>query len=210
VSIVETVALPVPATPDMTAVVSAGQHFTLDDLAGLPDGEDTGLRYELIDGELHMTTQPHWLHQGAAGVLFGELFIWSRANDTGRPYMAPGVVFSPEHAVAPDVVWVRRERLAALLHPDGKLHGPPDLVVEVLSPGPKNAERDRVTKRDLYALYAVPEYWIIDLDNQQVAVYRLVGGRLELELEAEYGVADTLTSPRLPGFFCAVADIVAD
>lgn len=45
------------------------------------------------------------------------------------------------------------------------------LVVEVLSKFTET--RDRGIKRECYARYGVPEYWIIDADRRRVEVYRL-------------------------------------
>ncbi len=100
-----------------------------------------------------------------------------------------------------DVVWVSHERLARIEGADGHLHGPPELVIEVLSPGPVNEERDRDTKLRLYSRYGVEEYWIVDPRARLVEVYRQRDG--VLRLVATLGDADTLTSPLLPGFLLA-------
>lgn len=61
--------------------------------------------------------------------------------------VAPGVIFTPEDAVAPDVIWVSRARRAGIGAGDGKLHGAPELMIEVLSPGDTNEQCDREAKR---------------------------------------------------------------
>ena len=48
--------------------------------------------------------------------------------------------------------------------------GPPDLVVEVLSPS--NAEYDRGPKRKQYMAHGVPELWLVDIEGREVAVWR--------------------------------------
>jgi Uma2 family endonuclease len=50
---------------------------------------------------------------------------------------------------------------------------PPPLVVEVLSPGKQNQERDRLRKRNQYAARDIPEYWLIDPEAQTVTVLQL-------------------------------------
>lgn len=37
------------------------RYWTVDDIERLPD--DEGVRYEIIDGELYVSTQPDWQHQ---------------------------------------------------------------------------------------------------------------------------------------------------
>ncbi len=93
------------------------------DLELLPDD---GKRYEIIDGELHVSKQR-----------------WSDETQSGQANIAPGVIFADDGDVAPDVVWVSKTRLTAVLEADGHLHGAPDLVAEVLSPGTSNATEKR-------------------------------------------------------------------
>lgn len=176
-------------------------QWTVADVAVFP--EDDGYRYEIIDGVLLMTTQPHWRHQGITARLTRFLDAWSDEANAGVGFVAPGVIFADDQAVAPDIIWVRHDRLAVILNEDGKLHGPPDLVIEVLSPGKANVERDRDIKLDLYRRQGVAEYWIVDRFQRQVEAYRSVDGGLNVA--QVYTAEDTLTSPLLPGCACAVA-----
>ena len=58
------------------------------------------------------------------------------------------------------------------IKPDG-VHGAPDLVVEVLSPG--TAKNDKGRKKDTYAKHGVKEYWIVNPADKSVDVYILEG-----------------------------------
>jgi Uma2 family endonuclease len=182
-------------------------HLTIDDLEGLPEGD--GNRYELIEGELHVTTQPRLEHQLVSDAICSLLRIWNRQGEMqGIAVSAPGIILAQDEAFAPDVVWYSQERLAAHLRPDGKFYGPPDLAVEVLSPGTKNAKRDRQLKPARYAFWGVREYWLADREARRVEVYRPQGPAYTLaELLSE---GDTLSSPILPGFSCPVSEIFAD
>jgi Uma2 family endonuclease len=162
-------------------------------------------RYELIDGELHVSSQPSRQHQQAGANTWRVLEDWSRSRDAGMTVIAPGVIFSEHEAVAPDVVWVSRERFDEVLDPDGRLRAAPDLMVEVLSPGSTNIRRDREAKLDVYSRRGVREYWIIDWPTRTVDVYRRLGDALQLK--ASLGAEDILESPILPGFSCRVADL---
>lgn len=201
----------------MSISIDLQTDWTIDRLANLPTADvDEGTRYELIAGTLHVTTQPHEEHQFITATIVAVLGAWNRQSRAGRVYVAPGVVLASDTAVAPDVAWVRRERLPQLRHADGKLHGPPDLVIEVLSPGAENMTRDRVTKLALYDRYGVGEYWIIDRLAQtgpQVVVYRRAdptGQASGLKLLHSLSTDDMLASPLLPGFACPVANLFAD
>jgi Uma2 family endonuclease len=182
--------------------MNTAQRWTSADLAVLPDD---GKRYEIIDGELYMSRQPHWHHQRACGKIFAALEAWSVQTGAGEANLAPGVIFAEDDDVAPDVVWISHARRTTALGPNGHLHTAPELVVEVLSPGTTNERRDREAKLKLYSRRGVLEYWIVDWRVQQVEVYRRK--ELALRLVATLHPTDTLTSPLLPGFACEVVTL---
>ena len=182
--------------------MASSLRFTSADLAAFPDD---GKRYEIIDGELYVSKQPHWYHQLFCSRAWAVLDAWNRQTSRGVANLAPGLIFADDDDVAPDVIWISNERLAAALGPDGKLHSAPELVVEVLSPGSANQHRDREAKLKLYSRRGVSEYWIADWRSRSIAVYRRED--LQLALAATLFDTDTLSSPLLPGFSCTLADI---
>jgi Uma2 family endonuclease len=120
------------------------------------------------------------------------------------------VLLSDRDVVAPDIVWISRERWPALLDTNeerGWIIGAPDLVVEVLSQGSASERRDRETKLALYDRYDTSEYWIVDRFARQVDVYRRDTG--SLSLVAQVQADELLTSPLLPGFACPVKTLFA-
>ena len=56
---------------------------------------------------------------------------------------------------------------------------PPALVVEVVSPGKINEDRDYRYKRSEYAARGIPEYWIVNSQTNKVSVLTLVEGLYE-------------------------------
>lgn len=78
-----------------------------------------------------------------------------------------------------------------------------ELVVEVLSPGKANERRDREAKLKLYSVQGVHEYWIVNLKDQTVEIYRRQNAVLKLIVTLYQ--QDELTSPILPGFSCLVS-----
>jgi len=178
-------------------------RYTVDDLLTLPVRE--GTRYEVIDGVLYVSTAPNLLHQFAAASATTALGVWSRQTGIGYTFVAPGIIFTVADGVQPDVVWVSAARLQRLRHPDGKLYGPPELVIEVLSPGADNADRDRRAKFQLYGQGGVDEYWLIDWQQHVVEVFRRDDG--QLRLTAQWRDGDTITSPLLPGFALPVTEL---
>jgi Uma2 family endonuclease len=172
------------------------------DLELLPDN---GNRYEIIDGELLVTRAPHWDHQNAILNLSVALVTWSRSTGLGRVSVAPGVIFTDDDNVIPDLVWISNDRLARVLDESGHLLAAPELVVEVLSAGSDHERRDREVKRKLYAIRGVQEYWIIDWRRQQIEIFRRDSHGLPLV--ATLFSRDVLTSPLLPDFQQSVAEV---
>ncbi len=184
--------------------MTTGLRWTSTDLDVLPDD---GKRYEIVDGELYVSKQPHWDHQEVCGRIYAALLAWSNQSGAGRANIAPGVIFAEDDDVAPDVIWASNARLAQGLR-DGKLYAAPELAVEVLSPGITNERRDREAKLKLYSRRGVDEYWIVDWRARTVDVYRRAG--TVLQQEAILTATDVLESPLLPGFASRVATFFAD
>ncbi|MBD2461505.1 Uma2 family endonuclease [Oscillatoria sp. FACHB-1407] len=185
-------------------MVSKSIRWTTRDLDAMPD--DGGWkRYEIIDGELFVTRAPHIRHQGAAGKLHVRLETWSELTGAGSAFQAPGVIFTPTDAVIPDVVWISRDRLANGIDEAGHLIVAPELMVEVLSPGELNEQRDKEVKLKLYSLHGVQEYWIVNWQLRSLEVYRRHDA--QLQLVATLLPEDTLTSPLLPEFSLSVAQV---
>jgi Uma2 family endonuclease len=171
--------------------------LTSADLELLPED---GKLYELIDGELYVSRQPSWEHQYTCGRLFRFLDEWSERTGLGVVNGAPGLIFAEDDDVAPDLVWISREKLSTALGDDRKLHSAPELVIEVLSPGIANQQRDRQAKLKLYSRRGVQEYWIASYQERSVDRYRHDG--VSLKLAATLRGDDSLGSVLLPGFSC--------
>ncbi len=183
------------------------KRYTLADLEHVAQPWDD-TRYEIIDGELFVSTQPSTEHQYAANEAAIELGVWNRRTGRGLVLPAPGLIFTDDDNAAPDVVWLSWERFRAVRGEDRKLHGPPELVVEVLSPGADNERRDRDDKLKLYSRRGVDEYWILDWQQRRAEVYRRAAeDRDVLRLAAALSAEDALETPLLPGFRVRVGDL---
>ncbi len=179
-------------------------RYTAAYLESIPDAQD-GTRYEIIDGELYVSRQPHWEHQYTSTGISSALDRWSRATKRGVVNTAPGVIFSEYDSVAPDLVWISYARLREGLLDDGKLHVAPELMVEILSAGSGNVRRDREAKLKLYDETGVLEYWIVDWRTKSIDVFRRDGDRLQFG--GTLSGRDRLTSPPLPGFEIGLEEI---
>lgn len=175
-------------------------QWTYEDWLHLPDD---GFRYEVLNGELHMTPPPTIAHQNATTKLARRIGSFAERSGAGIVLASPVGVRLPGHPVPvqPDVIFIRADRRDIL----GKdyVEGAPDLVVEVLSPS--NWLYDRREKLLAYQQAGVPEYWIVDTRARTVEVRTLEEGRYTLV--AEFGSGEAAHSQAIPGFDVAVDDL---
>ena len=166
------------------------KHWKYDDLFELPD--DGRTRYEIIDGHLYELPVPWTAHALTISEL---LFLFMPAVSAlgGTLLTGPLDVFFPgADPVEPDIIVLSPDRLN--LVSDRGIECAPDLLVEVLCHvGP---EHDRVTKRALYALGGVPEFWLVSPEAATIEVLVLAGGAYRTHLRA--AGTELVTSPCLP------------
>jgi len=162
--------------------MTARGALTYQDYAALPDD---GKRYEIHDGELWEMPGPNLLHQIVLANLFRVIDAHVRARNLGLVLFAPfDVILSDRPTettiLQPDLIYVDDTRREALKMRG--LEGSPTLAVEVLSPS--TATVDRTRKRALYARYAVPNLWFVDLDEQVIEAQVLHGGAYVIAVAA--------------------------
>ncbi len=181
--------------------------YTVDDLEFMP--EDTN-RYELIGGKLFVSRAPHLDHQRTVTNILAVFIRYLDKNPIGEIFTTPGVIFSPQDAVIPDLVFALHETVKKNVAGederfDGKFIAAPELMIEILSYGKQDVKRDRVFKRQLYGDYGVTEFWVVDGLFNTIEVYRLADGGQQLVKRFE--VHETIETPLLPDFSLKLTDI---
>jgi len=142
--------------------------MTVDHLEAMPED---GNRYEVIEGELFVSCAPGLTHQLVTSNIVHLVRSYLDQHPIGTIVPTPGLILDLYSGVIPDVVFFTHERGAEIIAKE-RLNAAPELVIEILSPGRPNIERDRVAKFQLYAKHGVIEYWIVDLENQAIEVYK--------------------------------------
>jgi Uma2 family endonuclease len=123
----------------------------------------------VVGGELFVTAAPRWRLQQVVVNLSRILSTLTVEHDLGQVATGPVTVrLADDVVVEPDLVFIRTDRLHLI--EGGRVHGPPDLVIEILSPS--NREYDRTLKRKRYLAGGVPEVWIVDPDENTLEVWR--------------------------------------
>lgn len=172
--------------------------FDYNDYLLLPEDK----RYELIDGELYMVPAPSPYHQAIAGRIEAKLRIFVAERGLGEVLGAPcDVYFSHYDVVQPDILYIRSKRVGIIK--ENCVEGPPDLVVEILSPSSR--DRDLEMKRKLYSRHGVREYWIVDPDGKTVQV--LTREKASLATAVTYSEEEEFHSPLLGDFRMKLAEI---
>jgi Uma2 family endonuclease len=120
-----------------------------------------------------VTPGPSRLHQRVVGELFYHLMGFVREHELGELFTGPfDILFAEGDYLEPDILFVRSDH-AEIVSERG-VEGPPDLVVEVVSPA--TAQRDRGIKLQRYRLYGVVEYWVVDPEAETIDAWAFGGG----------------------------------
>ena len=176
------------------------QCSTASELFEMPDD---GFRYELVKGELRKMS-PSGSEHGAIIINISVLLAQHvRSENLGVCFGAETgfkIASDPDTVRAPDVAFIRRERIPESGIPTKFWQGAPDLAVEVLSPGDTRAEVDEKVEDWLQA--GARAVWVISPKRRSVSVY---GPTTEVTRLSE---ADELDGGEVvPGFRCKVSEI---
>jgi len=179
--------------------------FSLADYLSLDHGPEG--RCEFVDGDI-LEMPPESEDNVIVGSYLAAQLLQALSFDRVRQGTTELVISG--RVRIPDVMVLGEDLVAALV---GRRRStiteempPPLLVVEVVSPGKMNEDRDYRYKRSEYAARGIPEYWIVDPEREKVTVLTLVDGWYEPEKLGPEGV---LTSPQVPGFSVSVARLLS-
>lgn len=176
------------------------------------DGTDN--RYELINGELVELPPEAEPNSAITTFLLVALMNAGVSLRLIKPYtceiQVPVIQTGDTQNRYPDLVVLREQHLAltqkrltiTLDMP------PPRLIIEVVSPGKTNRDRDYTRKRAQYCEIGVSEYWIVDPEQQTVLVLELQNNQY-----AEVGrfkSSDQIVSPHFSSLKLTPEEIFAE
>jgi Uma2 family endonuclease len=189
------------------ATASPSTLMTIEGYLNYNDGTDT--RYELVNGELvKMPTES-----------FGNISIAKFLLFEFAKYIPLALIlYNTEIAVSgkrstcriPDLMIVTEESAVYLQASSRNFVSmvipPPVLVVEVVSPGQENRDRDYRYKRTEYAARGINEYWIIDPEMRQITICLWIDGQYEDKI---YTGEMQISSTVVGGFALTVEQVLA-
>jgi Uma2 family endonuclease len=172
--------------------------MTAEELGNLPDEP---LRHELIKGELLTMPLPKYEHMRVTANLTIMLGQHAKANRLGGVFAEGGYKLEsdPDTVLGPDVSFVAQDRVT--LSPEGYHLGPPDLAIEVLSPGDRRGKVE--DKLSLWLEFGTRSVWHVNPLKRTIEVIKPTGER-KLFHETDELVDDTV-----PGFRVQVSEIFA-
>jgi Uma2 family endonuclease len=166
---------------------------------------ETNRLIEYDDGHLDFPPMPTTTHQKIMFLLCRLLAAFAEGRDAGTVLPAgTRVRLWARKYREPDVVFMLADNAGRVRE---KYWDGADLVMEIVSGGAEDRERDLKTKRADYAKARIPEYWIVDPKEHIVTVLRLKG-RAYVE-HGVYGKGGTAESALLKGFAVAVDRVFA-
>lgn len=163
----------------------SSRRMSDDEWAAMPEDEPG----ELVNGVLAEEEVPDWVHESVVVWLLQVLGAWAAARG--------GFVGGSELKYVLHRDRGRKADVSVLLPGSkppprrGPTRRPPDLMIEVVSPSPRDVRRDRIDKMTEYAAFGVRWYWIIDPEARTLELHELGGsGRYEWVLGAASGHID--------------------
>lgn len=162
----------------------AGRLMSLHAWAAL-DEDEPG---ELVAGRLVEEEMARPSHETVVNWIEHRLTAWAEPRD--------GQVFGSEAKFAVGPSGGRKPDISVFfeiprLPEDEPIRTPPDVMVEVVSPTPRDGRRDRVEKLREYALFGVRWYWLVDPRLRTVEILKLGDdGHYASLLSAAEGVVD--------------------
>lgn len=164
---------------------------------------DEDVEGELVDGMLVEEEMGSFMHELVVAWLVRYLGLWLVPRG--------GFVFGSDAKFAVQPSRGRKPDLSLFLPGTrkpprvGVCRTPPDAMIEVIAPTPKDARRDRIDKLREYAAFGVRHYWLLDPELQALEILELgEDGRYVHALDVSTGRLD-----RIPGCEGLVLDLDA-
>ncbi|MTI96977.1 MAG: DNA-binding protein [Firmicutes bacterium] len=152
------------------------KSYTYRDYLLLP--EEQGFRFEILEGELIKDPSPSVIHQLVLNRLNSLMNSYFLVHDPqGLLLCAPmDTTFGQQTVVQPDLLYISSDRTDIVRKQ--RIVGPPDLVVEIISPGSKR--KDRVCKLNIYLRAGVNHFWLVDPEEKTMECFALRDGNYAL------------------------------
>ena len=161
---------------------------------------------ELVYGALRVAEAPTVRHQQAVGAFYFALTKHLRERRLGTVLLSPlDVILDYQRALIlqPDLVFVSHARRSIV---GDRVNGPPDMVLEVLSPHPRIGKRQE--RLEWFAAHGVREIWLLHQTKERFELLDMQDGRVPVRAPRDY--ATPVRSDVLPDFTLTIEEILRD
>jgi len=182
--------------------VTTARKMTFEEYLNYDDGTDN--RYEFNDGELVEMTPATVFHNDL--MMFFAFCLQAEINRSQHPYCVrvnSTEIFNGKRTRRPDVLVMTLDQKKSLGNKPDILYKPCLLVIEIVSPTCRTV--DTVEKREEYAQFGIPEYWIVDFLLGTFSVLTLVNG---VYIEKVYRENDRIISNVFPSIELSMSQVM--
>jgi Uma2 family endonuclease len=187
----------------MTALVRALQissphRFTLDDVLRMQEAGilDPDARVELIDGGL-VEMAPEGVPHVRVKMQIAKSLM-ARAGEAVEVIVDSTLRLSPTYAPDPDLyLYDARQSLASI---NGQTVG---LIIEVAQ---SSLDKDLSLRAEIYGAHGVRDYWVVDIDAQEIIVHRGLNGGLYRDV-VHYSARETVQPLAFPALGLCLAEL---
>lgn len=170
------------------------------------DTPESVLPTELAYGARLVRGAPSVPHQSAVGSFYVAMREHVHDNALGHVWMAPlDVVLDEARAliVQPDLLFVSQERSGMVRR---RIYGPPDIVLEVLSPHPRVGDLNR--RLEWFENYGVNECWVYRQTEERLEIIDFATKKDEAQRRRHFAIDDEVVSACLPDFTLTLRQIL--
>lgn len=183
--------------------VTTTRKMTFEKYLTYEDGTDR--RYEFNDGELVEVSPASASHNVL--MMFFAFHLQLEINQSNLPYCVRSnstEIFTGKRTRRPDILVMTRDQSQKLGNQPDMLYEPCLLVIEIVSPICRTV--DTIEKRQEYAEFGIPEYWIVDFLLGTFAVLTLVNG---IYVEKIYRDSDAIASDIFSNISLSMSQVMA-
>ncbi len=169
------------------------RRLTVDDYLLMPDH---GKLLQLIDGDFIMAPSPSLKHQEVSKNIELEFAKFLEKNSIGKILYAPIDYYVDKYdVVQPDLVYISKEKYRILF--EKGIKNTPDLIIEIISKSTENIDKN--LKKDLYWRAGVKEYWIVNIEEKSIEVFKINSEGYRLDKIYRNENKDKIKTDILPG-----------
>lgn len=164
--------------------------------------DNTNCLYELVDGELKLMTPASPMHSDIIDFIFKQFDREiERFNlDYVVKQTSVGIRTNYKTSRLPDVCVIPKQdwkQLRNMRVSSAVLEVPFAIIVEVVSPGKEGRKRDYIDKKNEYKNKQIPEYWIVDPQENKISILSLVNSEYEVNEFTDKQIIVSKTFPNL-------------